>query len=186
MTEFPARTDKDKVHTRNVMIGTYACTRDSITVEGEFIEKRLKGYRSIVSGERYPPQTIHHMIVRMLVMGDTFTIAEIEGEMPVVPHTEECRETLESLEMIKGLTISPGFTNRVKKLIGGTRGCVHLTTLLLAMAPAAVQGFWASRANEASMENLPDDLMQKYLIDTCRVWRKNGKAAGKLKDSAAK
>ncbi len=44
---------------------------------------------------------------------------------------EICREMENSLDEIKGLNIAPGFTSKVKKIAGGIKGCVHLTTLLL-------------------------------------------------------
>ena len=58
---------------------------------------------------------------------------EIEAELPRVPH-EECAGMHRTLEEIKGFTLSRGFSSRVRKKIGGRSGCIHLTTLLLAMA----------------------------------------------------
>jgi hypothetical protein len=58
---------------------------------------------------------------------------------------EICREMENSLDEIKGLNIAPGFTSKVKKIAGGIKGCVHLTTLLLSMALAAVQGYGYSK-----------------------------------------
>ena len=79
-----------------------------------------------------------------------------------------------SLDKIKGLTIAPGFTSKVKKIAGGTKGCVHLTTLLLSMAPAVLQGYWIfeSRGNQGNEESTFE--IEKYLIDTCWAWRKDG------------
>ena len=105
---------KEKIHTRKVRVNTYACEGKGILVEGELLENRLKPYYS-VSGEKQPPHTIHHMIIRMRVEGPAFTITAIEGEMVAAPHTDQCHATLQSLDKIKGFTISPGFTRRVKK-----------------------------------------------------------------------
>ena len=100
--------------------------------------------------------------------------------MIAAPHADQCRATLKSLDKIKGFTISPGFTGRVKKSIGGVAGCVHLTTLLLAMAPAAIQGSWVNIADRPVEKAVSSDLMQQYLIDTCQVWRRQGPLAQNL------
>ena len=57
----------------------------------------------------------------------------------------------------------------------------HLTALLLAMAPAALQGYWTHRGSRPAEEPPPKEAIAKFLIDTCRVWRKGGPLAGKLK-----
>ena len=79
-----------------------------------------------------------------------------------------------SLDKIKGLNIAPGFTSKVKKIAGGIKGCVHLTTLRLSMAPAALQGYWIFEVrDEHRSENSVLDI-EKYLVDTCWAWRKDG------------
>jgi len=74
----------------------------------------------------------------------------------------------------KGLTIAPGFTSKVKQIAGGKKGCVHLTTLLLSMAPAVLQGYWIFESRKKHInENSVLDI-EKYLVDTCWAWRKDG------------
>ena len=163
---------KQKIHTRRIDIATYAGDTDSIIVEGVLTDERLaNSYRP--TGETHPPGTVHHMIIRMEVRGPNLVIADIEVEMPTVPR-QECRETLDSLVPLKGMPIVSGFTNRVKDLVGGTRGCAHLVALITAMAPAAVQGAWAAisskRRDAATM--LPGAV--ERIKDTCRIWRSDG------------
>ena len=115
----------------------------------------------------------------MLVDGKQFVIKDIEAEMPGVPRGE-CPETIKSLDQIRGWKIEPGFTERVKAEIGGTAGCAHLSTLVLAMAPAAVQGYWACRTLKPLDKKLSPRLLEQYLIDTCWVWRRDGARAQDL------
>jgi hypothetical protein len=63
--------------------------------------------------------------------------------MPTIPY-EACLETLECLNQLKGMPIVAGFTAKVKRQVGGRKGCCHLVSLLTAMAPAAVQGAWSA------------------------------------------
>ena len=166
------KTKTQKIHTRRIDIATYEGGPDSIVVEGVLKDERLaNSYRP--SGEALPPGTVHHMIIRMEVRGPKLVIEDIEVEMPTVP-MQECRETLESLTPIKGLPIVSGFTNRVKDLVGGAKGCAHLVALITAMASAAVQGAWAAMTSKPRdpATFLPGAV--ERIKDTCRVWRSDG------------
>ncbi len=127
-----------KIHTRNIEICTYESGSENIIVEGILKEDRLIPFYH-PSGEKHPPQTVHHMVIQMLVECSSLTIRELNVEMPETPH-EECIQTSNSIQNIKGLSIAPGFTSKVKTAFGGINGCSHLTTLVLAMAPAIIQG----------------------------------------------
>ena len=174
------RMKEDRVHSRNIEIFTCLSNGEGVIVQGTLKDDRLQQHYNI-EGRLMDPFTVHHMIIRMLV-SDKLVIEEIEAEMPGIPR-EECPETIKSLDRIKGWKIAPGFTEKVKEEIGGTAGCVHLSALLLAMAPAAVQGAWSCRSlqpiNPAEGAFSPR-LMEQYLIDTCWVWRRDGARAKEL------
>ncbi|RJP80079.1 MAG: DUF2889 domain-containing protein [Desulfobacteraceae bacterium] len=165
----------EKVHTRHIEIATYECKEGGIIVQAELKDNRLQPYYKF-NGEKSSPHLVHHMIIRMHVYGPTLLIKAIEAEMPGIPR-EDCIQTRKSLDIVTGMSIAPGFTAKIKQTLGGANGCSHLTTLLLAMAPAAVQGYWAHFARKPLPKKLSPDIMNQYLIDTCWVWRKDGKLA---------
>jgi hypothetical protein len=110
------------------------------------------------------------MIIRMEARGAKRVIEDIEVEMPTVPR-QECRESLDSLLPFEGLPIGSGFSNRVKDLVGGPKGCAHLVALITAMAPAAVQEV---RATTTCKPRHPAAFMPgavERIKDTCRIWR---------------
>lgn len=172
--------DKDKkIHTRNLKITTFAYDDAHIVVEGELDDNRLITNFSH-KGERYPPGNIHHMFILLLIEIDSVRIVRVEVEMPGIPH-EECPETIPIFSRLEGLRITPGFTARVRNLIGGSNGCTHLSGLVIAMASAALQGLWTYRAKDRQR---PDKDLTKtvkaYLIDTCWVWRRDGPLLDRL------
>jgi DUF2889 family protein len=169
----------DKIHTRNMEISTYDGGDNHIIVEGQLRDDRLVSTYHHISGKKRPPQNVHHMIVRMCIDCASLSIMEVYVDMPGVPN-EECGKTAESLKKLEGIRIVPGFTSRVKKLLGGTRGCLHLTTLVLAMAPAIMQGFWAFRSRTQDADKISPEVVEKYLLNTCWVWRKEGPLAEQL------
>ena len=142
------------------------------------VEGFLKDYRFqkiySMTGEKFPSGTIHHMAVRLLVNCSNLMIEDIDVDLISVPR-EACRETIECLAPIKGLSITKGFTAKVKKLTGGKKGCTHLVELILAMAPAAIQGYATYQSRKLVVFD-PDraKMILEFLVNTCRVWREDG------------
>jgi len=132
--------------------------------------------RTVAAGDTY-----HGMIIRV-TLDDEFTIREVELSMPNVP-TSECRGAIPAYHQLVGLRIGPGFTRRVKELFGKTRGCVHLTELLLPIATTAFQTIPMARAivaprNAQDAEIFPHALIE--LVDTCHALRASGPIAMRL------
>jgi len=55
-----------KIHTRNIEICTYETGTENIIVEGRLKEDRLIPFYHNF-GEKHPPQTVHNMVIQMLV-----------------------------------------------------------------------------------------------------------------------
>ena len=123
------------------------------------------------------------MFIRLLIEIRSIRIVQVEVEMPGIPH-HECPETITSFAKLEGLQIAPGFTSKVQKLIGGPKGCVHLSGLLMAMASAALQGIWTHRNREHQDHIDIAEMANVYLVNTCWVWRRDGPLVDSLtKDS---
>jgi hypothetical protein len=177
--------DKKKVFSRTIDITCYEDGQDSILVEGEIKDTRLCPYY-LVTGEKKDPGILHNMKITMKVTGNTLTISDIHVDMLHYPR-EECIDANTNIQKLNGLSITKGFTKAVKDIIGGTKGCTHVANCILTMAPAAVQGFWANKAQKpVTKEFANKGSMSHYLIDTCYVWRKDGPMIKKLSETLNK
>ncbi|MCX8124132.1 MAG: DUF2889 domain-containing protein [Spirochaetes bacterium] len=174
-----------KVFTRSIEVSCYEDGDNSIVVEGEIKDTRLCPYY-LVTGERKEPGILHNMKITMHVSGSNLIISNIKVDMIHYPR-EECVEVNNNIYKLNGLSITKGFTKAVKDTIGGINGCTHVTNCILAMAPAAVQGFWANKAQKpVTKEFANQGSMSHYLIDTCYVWRNNGPMIQKLSEAINK
>ncbi len=108
----------EKLHTRNIEVSTYECDDERVIVEGCLKDDRFQDSYTI-TGEIFPRGVIHHMRIRMLVNCSNF-LEDIDVDLAAVPR-EYCRETKGCLAAVKGLTITRGFTSKVRKLAGGSK-----------------------------------------------------------------
>jgi hypothetical protein len=167
-----------KLHNRSIDITSNECGDDHLVISGELCDRRLAPTTDLEGNPR-KAGIVHQLRISMKVATRSLVIEEIEADMLHVPH-EECAEMNRSVADVRGLTLSPGFSSRVKKKLGGRKGCIHLTTLLLAMAPAALQGYWVNNDRHPERRRISGEHLQQYLIDTCRVWRREGPLVKKV------
>jgi hypothetical protein len=163
---------KENIHNRNLDISTYACDAEHVLLVGELKEQRYVGFINHV-GERVEPEIYHHMKIELLIYTKTMTIKDVAVILPRVPR-DDCSTMATSLDHIKGMDITRGFSSQIRKTVGGNKGCVHLNTLLLAMTPAAVQGSWINNAWQHKEAGQADSDISNHLVDSCWTWRKSG------------
>jgi hypothetical protein len=162
-----------KLHTRKIEVTTYDYDGQKIIVEGRLKDDRFQD-SYLITGEKFPRGAIHHMTIRLLVNCSNLLIEDVDVDMISVPR-EVCRETNDCLTQIKGLTITKGFTLKVKKIAGGNKGCTHLVELIQTMAPAVFQGYAAYQAQKpASLDSDHAKMTLQFLANTCHAWREDG------------
>ena len=169
---------KNLVHTREISIQTSDLGDHSVLVEGNLVDRRHQPERD--RNEKF--NLVHHMAIRLKVKGPGMLIEEAEAAMPHHPR-EECPEVLPSIRNLEGLEIAPGYTMKVKRIIGGVKGCAHLTSLVIAMGESAVQGYWAAYGAEARKRGLREQTIKKF-INTCHLWKEDGPIVRGLRETS--
>ncbi|MCP4023792.1 MAG: DUF2889 domain-containing protein, partial [Desulfobacteraceae bacterium] len=173
--------NKKELHSRDIRLKTFAHKENQIIVEGVLKDMRnIKIYQ--MSGEEKTPGIVHHMAIQLLIQGDPLVIKDAEAQMLKVPE-KECRQTLDTIEKIKGIQIKSGLTQKIHNIMGGKRGCTHLHQLLTAMIQEIVQGWLSHKRKErspvpTSLKNFKD---KAFLVDSCRMWTPDGPRMLKLK-----
>lgn len=146
-------------------------------VRGRLVDNRPQGL-SRSDGE---PLVIHDMVVDLIVGVPGFEILKAEARMNVHPY-DLCTVVLPDYQQLVGLSISRGYTRKVRELFGGPGGCSHVGALLQAMGPAAIQASWSlvtldddpvDRLDEDSSD---EDRQRRVAMNTntCHVWAEGG------------
>jgi hypothetical protein len=169
---------KKLVHTREISIQTSDLGDHTILVEGSLIDHRYRPRQDEVLEES---ELVHHMVIRLRVKGPGMLIEQAEASMPHHPR-EECPEVLPWIRNLEGLEIAPGYSMKVKKVIGGIKGCAHLTSLVIAMGESAVQGYWAAYFSERRKIGLREQTIKKF-INTCHLWKEDGPIVKGLRET---
>jgi hypothetical protein len=170
------------LHQRAIEVKSYAQEDGHLIVEGWLRDDRfVDGYTW--AGEKRPKGVVHWIGVRLLIGGWPITIEAAEAEMMKTPH-ELCPTTVDTIERLVGLHITSGYTDRVKALLGGTEGCIHLSHLVGTMGSAAIHGYWTQHSRER--RPLPGSLDEMeglaVVIDSCRLWKKDGPLINGLRE----
>ncbi|MFO8090434.1 MAG: DUF2889 domain-containing protein [Desulfatiglandaceae bacterium] len=167
---------------RKMEFHTYPVENGNILVEGCFRDERLAGGYDW-DGKLREPNVVHLMYVRMLLAGWPLTIEEIEADMQIVPR-EICRSMEDSVQKVRGVQITHGYTRTILSRIGSIRGCTHLTHLIVSMGPAALHGYWTNKMMDPlpipeSIEKLPG---YEHLVGSCAIWAKDGPLIQEVKN----
>ena len=106
---------KKLVHTREISMRTFDLGGHYILVEGSLIDHR---YQSRGNKASEQSELVHPMVIRLKVRGPGMLIKQARANMPHHPR-EECPEVLPWMRNLEGLKIAPGYSLKVKKVIGG-------------------------------------------------------------------
>ena len=174
---------KDLIHDRIIETKTFYVDEEHLLCAGTLRETRHYDYYKF-TGERVEAGLLHGLTILLLVKVPAMVIEEIEVSMDKVPRFE-CREIEECLAPVKGMAITGGFSSKVRAIAGGEKGCAHLLHLIITMAPAVLQGYWASRYRKkpdmSYKSSGASSKMGAGLMNTCYVWREDGPAFTRLK-----
>lgn len=170
------------IHDREYRVRAYRLTQDKILLRGAVRDQKPPG---LYISHDPDPITVHHMVVELEVGYPTLTIERAQVVFQTFPHST-CSTITDHYRNLEGLSIARGFSNKVRELFGGPRGCTHTTALLLAMGPVAVQCAWSMRTFEIpegdepalrmGFGRDPDDESWKMNIGTCHEWAEGGPA----------
>ena len=165
---------KSKIHTRTLSMATYETDGDNIIVEGTLADHRLVD-TYLLSGDHRPRGILHHVSVQLLIGPPELTIHDIDVDMISVPRPH-CAEIVRSYDRLKGVAVKSGFTVKVKELMGGPKGCSHVTALIVAMGPTVVQGYYTHFAGKSNHGVHPEirRAVTRHIKNTCHVWREEG------------
>lgn len=170
--------DLTLLHSRDYDVRTYKVSDTRIKVVGTVHDVKPAGLYIVDDPE---PLGIHHMQVVLDVDVSTLTIVDTDVTFSINPH-DTCPSIAGHYRLLTGLSVTRGFSAKVRELFGGPRGCSHTTALLLAMGPVVTQSLWSLRVASQREQGLEPfaredgDSATSLLsnLNTCHIWDEEG------------
>jgi hypothetical protein len=162
--------EREHLHLRRVECRGYRRQDGLWDIEGYLHDSKTYGFDNRFRGRIEPGVPVHEMWVR-LTIDDGMRVQAIETATEAGPFAI-CGDIAPNYQRLIGERIGPGWTRRVKELLGGVAGCTHLMELLFPIATTAYQTMASRRQKERESGDRPKN--RPWVLDTCHAWRADG------------
>jgi hypothetical protein len=176
----PSPAPRRHLHTRTITCEGYERDDGLYDIEARIIDRKTYAVEEPYRGLRAAGMHVHDMQVRLTV-DRAMTVRDIDVSTNDAPYTP-CPGVAPAYKGLIGAKIGAGWRKAVAEAVGRTKGCTHITELLLPAATVAFQtiGSWpkdGSFATEAHPDRNPE---KPYFIDGCRAWASDGEVVKRL------
>lgn len=160
----PPKFPRRKVHLRRIDLDGYCREDGSLEIEASLCDTKTVDY-GLASGVRSAGEPIHEMKVRV-TLDREFTITAAEVSSDRVPYPGGCDTIGPAYGRLVGLNLLRGFRRAVAEMFADTRGCTHVTELLLSLPTAAIQTEATFRRDNEDSGAKPFQLDRCHALDT--------------------
>ncbi|MFQ5959219.1 MAG: DUF2889 domain-containing protein [Alphaproteobacteria bacterium] len=134
---------REALHDRTIECRGYRRADGLWDIEARLTDAKTYPFTNTHRGEIAPGEPLHDMWLR-LTLDDDFVIRAVEAATDAAPFGV-CADITPRFAALEGLAIAPGWSRKVRGLVGGAKGCTHLLELLRPVATVAHQTIWSSR-----------------------------------------
>lgn len=169
MPGLEAAAAREPLHRRQVDIQGYKRADGLYDIEGHLVDTKPYDFK-LAAGMRRAGEPVHSMWLRITV-DRTLTIVDAAAAMDAMPYVDHCDQIVPAYRKLVGIAIRPGFHQKLKEILGGVRGCTHVTELAGMLATAAFQTMAGQR--------LQDPARKPFQIDQCHALASSGPVVGR-------
>jgi hypothetical protein len=156
--------ERTPIHRRQILVEGFRRADGLWDIEGRLLDVKQVDH-VLQNGVRKAGEPVHQMTL-CLTLDDNMTILAARALTLDQPYPGHCETIAPAYEQLLGLRIGPGFNKQVAQLLGGTRGCTHITELL---------GRIASGAFQTLTGRLPQDPERRpFQLDGCHAMAVDG------------
>ena len=164
------KSPREPLHRRSIEIRGYKRDDGLFEVEAHLVDTKDNDFK-LAAGVRPAGQPIHEMWLRITV-DRNLVIVDADAATDGMPYVGECDSITPHYRKLIGLAIRPGYTQKVKELFGGVRGCTHITELAGTIATAAFQTMAGQRTQD------PD--RKPFQLDKCHALASTSSAVARF------
>jgi len=171
----PAPAPRRHLHTRTITCEGFLRDDGLYDIEARIVDQKTFETDEPYRGKRPPGAPVHDMQVR-LTLDASMTVRDIAVTTNSAPY-EVCPSVAPGYRQLVGAKIGAGWRKAVTEAVGRTKGCTHITELLMPAATVAFQTMGSWREGP-SKDGEPGG--KPHFIDGCRAWASDGPVVKKL------
>jgi hypothetical protein len=156
--------ERELTHTRRVRYEGYKRADGLWDIEAHLTDVKNHDYR-LKTGVRRAGQPVHEMWLRITI-DRGLTIRDAVAASDAVPYPGGCETIAPAYKRLVGLSLVKDFRRKTRELLGGVRGCTHLTEMLAGLPTAAIQTFAGETSEEREDGSRPFQLDQCHALET--------------------
>jgi hypothetical protein len=160
---------REPLHARAIEIRGYRREDGLYDIEGHLVDTKPYDFK-LAAGVRKAGVPVHDMWLRITV-DKSLNIVDAAASTDSMPYVGECDAIVPAYRKLVGLAIRPGYHRHLKELLGGVRGCTHITELAGALATAAFQTMAGQRVQ--------DPAKRPFQLDRCHALAETGAVVGR-------
>jgi hypothetical protein len=167
----PPAAERELIQTRSVEVSSYRRSDGQWDVEGRLVDTAAFAIPNRYRGEIAAGEPIHDMNIRLTLNADV-EITEVGAAMDSTPYAV-CPAIESAFQKLKGIRIGPGWNRKIRELLGGAQGCIHMVDLL---RPVGTVGFKTVKREAGKMDRAAEERADDapYQIDTCHTMASDG------------
>ena len=163
------------LHTRTIKCEGYEREDGLFDIEAQIVDQKAYDVDEPYRGHRPAGAHVHDMQVR-LTLDQAMTVRAIEATTNHAPY-DICPNVAPGYQALVGAKIGAGWRKAVTEAVGRTKGCTHITELLMPMATVAFQTMGNWKSSPGTAEN-PGQ--KPHFIDGCHAWASDGPVVKRL------
>jgi len=138
---------RERLHRRTVTFDGFARADGLFDIEAHLIDAKDHDF-TLLTGVRPAGAPVHDMWIRATI-DRNFVIHAIEAATDSAPYPGVCHTIAPAYRKLVGANLVDGFRKRVHDVLGGAKGCTHLTEMLSYLPTAAIQTFAGLRREDS-------------------------------------
>ena len=161
------------LHTRTIHCEGFERDDGLYDIEARIVDQKTYAVDEPIRGHRPAGAPVHDMQLRLTLARD-MTVRDLEVTTNHAPY-DVCPSVAPGYKALIGAKIGGGWRKAVTEAVGRTKGCTHITELLMPAATVAFQtmGRWKPEAGDGAQA-------KPAFIDGCKAWASDGPVVQKL------
>ena len=166
---------RELIQTREIKVTSYRRTDGQWDVEGHLTDTSAYAFENDYRGTIKPGIPIHNMWLR-LTLDKNIIITGVEAAMDGTPYAI-CPGVEPAFQELKTVKIGPGWNRKVREVLGGAKGCIHMVDLL---RPVGTIGYKTVKREAGQNKTLKDKTEDMpYQVNTCHAMSSHGEVVKK-------